>query len=267
MKNNKKIAISFIGTGNYINFFPKYYETINEYFIPECEKHFFVFTDGELDGEIPNNITLVPSKENFAHPIASYNVDNSDNWHYLMYNSIGGLGRFNTLKKIEEDILKFDWYVFIDADYYCCSENINYDEFFNDEKPLFGVQHPTFCDQWSRFAGYLPFERNEKSLSCVTKDEEKDNVYIQGCLWGGKPSRVIKLIHHIDKKINEDISNNITSIGHDESHLNRYRYDFINDFHILEPCFAAPGSYPRNEFSFKPRMIHSPADKQSTLKS
>ena len=66
MKNNKRIAISFIGTGSYFNFFPKYYETIDQYFIPECEKHFFVFTDGELDGEIPDNITLIPSEENFV---------------------------------------------------------------------------------------------------------------------------------------------------------------------------------------------------------
>tara|TARA_R100000353_G_scaffold80628_1_gene60745 strand:+ start:592 stop:1389 length:798 start_codon:yes stop_codon:yes gene_type:complete len=265
MKNNKRIAISFIGTGSYFNFFPKYYETIDQYFIPECEKHFFVFTDGELDGEIPDNITLIPSEENFVPKNSDYS---SDNWHNLMYNTIGGLGRFKTLKKIKKDISKFDWYVFIDADYYCCSENINYDEFFNDEKPLFGVQHPTFCDQWSRFTGGdLPFERNKKSLSCVTKEEEIDNVYLQGCLWGGKPSRVLELIDDIDKRINEDTSNKIISRAHDESHLNRYRYDFINDFHILEPCFAASGYYPRSEFSFKPRMVHSPEDKHETLKS
>ena len=41
----KKIAINFIGTGNYLKFFPKYYETLMKYFVPECQKDFFVFTD------------------------------------------------------------------------------------------------------------------------------------------------------------------------------------------------------------------------------
>ena len=44
-----RIAINFIGTGNYLKFFPRYYETFMEYFAPDCDKDFFVFTDGEFD--------------------------------------------------------------------------------------------------------------------------------------------------------------------------------------------------------------------------
>ena len=39
-------------------FLPKYYETFNEYFVPECEKDFFVFTDG-----INYSLTVWPGRE------------------------------------------------------------------------------------------------------------------------------------------------------------------------------------------------------------
>ena len=93
---NKKIAINFIGTGNYLKFFPRYYETLMEYFVPECQKDFFVFTDGDLGDEIPDNIKIIPSSENIEITTSDYS---SDNWYNLMYNSIGGLRRFGEIKK------------------------------------------------------------------------------------------------------------------------------------------------------------------------
>jgi len=43
-----KVAISFIGTGKYLNFLPSWYEKVTENFLPDCEKTFLIFTDGEL---------------------------------------------------------------------------------------------------------------------------------------------------------------------------------------------------------------------------
>ena len=39
-----KVAIAFIGTGKYLDFLPRYYENIKEYFLPNTEKTFLVFT-------------------------------------------------------------------------------------------------------------------------------------------------------------------------------------------------------------------------------
>ena len=56
IENKKnKVAICFIGTGKYLNYLPNYYEHIEEHFLPESEKTFLVFTDGELDG-MPDNV-------------------------------------------------------------------------------------------------------------------------------------------------------------------------------------------------------------------
>jgi len=51
-----KVSICFIGTGKYLNFLPKYYENIHEYFLPNSEKEFLVFTDGE--GDFPEDIKV-----------------------------------------------------------------------------------------------------------------------------------------------------------------------------------------------------------------
>ena len=50
-----KVAICFIGTGKYVNFLPDYYQHIEEHFLPNSEKTFLVFTDGELEG-VPDNV-------------------------------------------------------------------------------------------------------------------------------------------------------------------------------------------------------------------
>ena len=49
-----KVAICFIGTGKYLNFLPKYYDNIHQYFLPGVEKTILVFTDGE--GDFPEDV-------------------------------------------------------------------------------------------------------------------------------------------------------------------------------------------------------------------
>lgn len=262
----KKIAISFIGTGNYINFFPKYYETINQYFVPENPKHFFVFTDATFDGDIPDNITLISTEEKFKQTPKDYS---SSGWVSMIHKTIGGLYRFETIKTIKDQLKEFDWYAYIDADYYACSEIITYDEFFDDSKNFFAVQHPTFSPLWERFGGYLPFERNSESLSCVKKDDEIDNVYLQGCLWGGKIPKVFDMIDELDRRIKVDIENDfvskVVSTALDENHLNRYRIDYADQFNILHPSFAKPGNIPSEQFPYEAKMIHSPAYRYELL--
>lgn len=257
----KKIAIAFTGTGKYLNFFPRYYETFSEFFAPDCEKHFFVFTDGEAD-DIPDDITWVQIEENQDITGSDYK---DANWHKLMSMTIGGLRRFETLLTIKEQLKDFDWFVFLDGDMYCCDKVVTYEEFFNDEKDYFGVQHPTFSKHWSEDNGRRPFERDKKSLSAVTKEEQLDDIYLQGCVWGGKVPAVFELIEELDARIKTDIENDVMAVAHDESHLNRYRFENEDLFHILSPAFAKPGNYPSDEFDFEEKFIHSPANKKKIL--
>ena len=261
-----KIAINFIGTGNYLKFFPKYYETFMEYFVPECEKDFFVFTDGELGDEIPENIKIISVTEESDIRKEDYN-----DWNSITVKSMGGLKRFGQIQKIKEQLSQYDWYVYLDADMYCCSDIISYSEFFDDRKDFFAVQHPCqnigMCKFTSPSREDLPFERNELSLSCVKYEEQVDDVYVQGCLWGGKIPKIFDLIDTLSDSVTKDLDNGIIAVARDESHLNRYRIDNINNFHVLDPSFAKPGDYSPNQFTFEARMIHSPLDKMKILNS
>ena len=50
------VAVIFIGTNKYLDFLPKYYDSCEEHFMPDANKQYFVFTDGNLEGNIPDNI-------------------------------------------------------------------------------------------------------------------------------------------------------------------------------------------------------------------
>lgn len=248
-----KIAICFIGTGKHLNFLPNYYDTINQYFIPECKKQFFIFTDGNLNN-LPKNVTV------FNVDYINSPYDNKDK----MFKSIGGLYRFHTIYDKVEYFKDYDWLVYIDADYYCCPQNISYSEFFDDKKKFFGVQHPTFSSEWSRFTGSIPYETNSQSWAYI-KPEEYDKIYLQGCLWGGKIPYIFNLIEELKNVTTNDLDNGVIPRAHDESYLNRYRINMIDDFNVLHPCFAKPGLLPNDEFKFIPKMVHSPEYRYSIL--
>ena len=50
-----KLAVIFIGTNQYLNFLPTWYESCEKYLAKNTKKTYFVFTDGELSG-LPDNI-------------------------------------------------------------------------------------------------------------------------------------------------------------------------------------------------------------------
>lgn len=256
-----KIAIAFIGTGKYLNFLEDYYATFNEKLMPKDDKHFFVFTDGDIE-DTPDNITVIDIAEDADIKQSDYDPSN---WYNLMHQSVGGLRRFSIIKMIEDQLKEFDWFVFIDADMYCVETVEN---FFDETKPFFGVQHPTFHKDWThhmkRNNGQVPHDRNEKSV-CYVDPSEDDEIYLQGCIWGGKIPEVLDMITELENRVKIDIVNKVLARAHDESHLNRFRLDNKEKFNILPPKYAFPGNLSENEFSYNPTFIHCPRNKSQIL--
>ena len=93
-----KLAVIFIGTNKYLEFFPSYFNSCMENLAPSSfvEKHFFVFSDGKVEGELPDNITFVPTEHK--------------PWPAIT------LERFHTILNIEDRLKDFDWILFLDAD-------------------------------------------------------------------------------------------------------------------------------------------------------
>ena len=233
-----KVAIIFIGTSKYINFLPKFYENIEKYFLPNSQKTFLVFTDGELE-DPPENI--IPYYQEHLE------------WPYIT------LTRFEIINKAKDEISKNDLMVFLDADTLVV-DTVNENEFISDNHDLFGVHHP--CHH----LGMPPhdkspgaFETNSLSLAYVNTKKESSSVYYQGCLWGGKVPTVFKMIDELQDRVNRDLEKNVIAVWHDESHINRYFIDHPDMIYTLGPEYAYPEVF--SEYcNFEPKIIHLAKD-------
>jgi hypothetical protein len=232
-----KVAIAFIGTSKYLNFLPQYYEKIHENFLPDSEKTFLVFTDGE--GEFPEDIK-------------TYKQEHLD-WPYIT------LTRFEILNKAREEIIKNDWLIFLDADTIVVDKILE-ENFFSD-KPLFGVHHPCHAllmPPHDKIPG--AFETNPLSLAYIDMSiENRPLYYYQGCLWGGKVPEVLQMIDELEDRTNKDLENNIIALWHDESHLNKYFYENKDKVNTLGPEYAYPELF--SEYcEFEPKIVHLAKD-------
>ena len=227
------VAIIFIGTNKYLNFFPKYYETCEELLFPGVKKQYYVFTDGGIFGdEIPDHITAIkiPHKE----------------WPSIT------LERFHTILLAEELIQEHDWLLFLDADMRV-DAIVNSEEVLNDEKDFIAVHHPCHYN-----TGTGDFERRPESEACITGNPLQ---YYQGCLWGGKMEAVIPMMKLLKERVDKDYSNDIIAVWHDESHLNRFFIENQDRVHALPPDYAYPECFPN--YPYERKIVHLAKDNSS----
>lgn len=227
------VAIIFIGTNKYLNFFPKYYETCEELLFPGVKKQYYVFTDGGIVGdEIPDHITAIkiPHKE----------------WPSIT------LERFHTILLAEELIQEHDWLLFLDADMRVDAV-VNSEEVLNDEKDFIAVHHPCHYN-----TGTGDFERRPESEACITGNPLQ---YYQGCLWGGKMEAVIPMMKLLKERVDKDYSNDIIAVWHDESHLNRFFIENQDRVHALPPDYAYPECFPN--YPYERKIVHLAKDNSS----
>ena len=234
-----KIAISFIGTGRYLNFLPQYYEYIEENFLPGVEKTILVFSDGEIEG-MPDNIKF-------------YHQEHLE-WPFIT------LKRFEIIKKARKEIEDCDWLIFLDADTRVV-DRITEEEFFSD-KPYFGVHHPCHALKMQPHTEYPgAFETNINSRAGVT-EEDDTSMYYQGCLWGGRVPEVLDMIEELDSRVEEDLSNDVIAVWHDERQLNKFYSEVKEDVHLLGPQYAYPEVF-QDHCNFDPKIVHLAKDNSS----
>ena len=232
-----KVAISFLGTGKYLDFLPQYYQNIEEYFLPNTKKTILAFTDGELD-EAPKNIKVFPQEH----------LD----WPYIT------LKRFEIINKAREIINDHDWFVFIDGDALVV-DRIEEEEFFTD-KPLFGVHHP--CHYLKMPPHNQPpgaYDQNKESTAYVDVEKENPQTYFQGCFWGGKVPAIMQMIDELEYRVNKDLENDVVALWHDESHINRYFLEREFDVHTFGPEYAYPEVFDQY-CNFDPKIVHLAKD-------
>ncbi len=223
----KTASIIFIGTRNYINYFPEYYKKIKQLFLPNTKKTFFVFTDRIKEEFLKkSDIKIVP---------------------ILHEGAITMLRAYEHMNQVEKQLKKQDYLIWIDADMMVMLEILEKD-FFCHEKQLFVIRHPNFLSKKGNY------ETNPRSLAGI-KPGDNTSMYVQACFWGGKSKYALDLIKELDKRIKTDSKNNISAIHQDESHLNKYFIENRNLFHVYDPTYAYPDTRPIPK-KFKKKILH-----------
>ncbi len=228
--DNMKVAINFIGTGRYKGFFEGYYEGLQKNFLPGIEKHYFVYTD-DIDYELFN-------KEN----VTCMKIDHQG-WPYIT------LYRFKYMNQMRKQISKFDYSFFVDADMWCVGK-VDPDDLFGNE-PLIGVQHPGFLGKIGAF------ETDTRSRANIYDDQYDLSQYRQGCFWGGKTLEFLEMISVLERRVDEDLEDEIVAVWHDESHTNKYFLENSSLVRTLHPGYAQPqNGYNNIRENYPTKFVH-----------
>lgn len=217
------VAVLYICTGKYIRFWDDFYRTAEACFLPGVEKHYFVFTDGEVSEQKNENVTKVFQK-NLGWP------DNT-------------LRRFHMFLRAESQLAQFDYLYFFNAN---CRfhQPIGIDFLPEQDDQLLVVEHP---GQIAKPADRFPYERNPRSRACIPYGN--GNYYVCGGINGGRAETFLKFSRAARQAVDDDFRDGIVATWHDESHLNRYILDHPHTIRHAGYC------YPQNWKIDRPKLI------------
>lgn len=192
-----EIAIIYICTGRYNQFFEGFYDSCENYFLYSVPKTYFVWTDDKHLGNNLNNV-ITYHKECAGFPADS-------------------LFRFDMFLQAEDELKKFDYIYFFNAN--AEVKRPVGKEILPDKSGLaMGTwpgkrehQHPMF----------FPYERNRKSLAYIAP-YGKNYTYFMGGLNGGTSTAYLEMIRTLSSNIRDDYNRGIIASVHDESHINAY---------------------------------------------
>lgn len=218
----EKVGILYICTGKYKVLWPEFYESAEKFFLPECEKHYYVFTDAEE---------------------VAYEHDN-DKIHRMYQEPMGWpfatLFRFETFLLREEELKQMDYLFFFNADALFL-KTITGDMFLpraDQKEDIVVVRH----------SGYhltkpydFTYDRNPFCKAFIPYG--KGEIYVTGSVNGGTSEGYLRMCRILAARTREDLSKNIIALWHDESHLNKYILEY-DHYRLLTPSY----SYPSQEW-------------------
>lgn len=228
-----KIAILYICTGKYNQFFDGFYTSCEKYFLSgKAKKDYFVFTDYLAISNKPN--VHITERKCQGFPADS-------------------LFRFEYFLQVKDEISKFDYIYFFNA-------NAEFkqpvgDELLPDETGLamglWYIMEKPWWNPWRVFdlPAFFSYERNRKSLAYIPP-YGKDYKHFMGGLNGGRSQEYLKMIETLAHNIRDDYNRGVIAIAHDQSHINAYMRS--------HPCKIIPREYCWPEewpASFAPKIV------------
>lgn len=226
----KKIAILYICTGKYNQFFKGFYESSEKYLLSEMYKHYFVFSD-DVNLSSESNVTITYRK------CQGFPADS--------------LFRFEYFLEVEDKLKDFDYIYFFNGNSQFL-QSVG-EEILPDKTGLVGALWPWIYvgkGIHTKSPAFWPYEHNKKSLAYISPYEHKPYHYFMGGVNGGTSEEYLKMIKTLAQNIRTDYNNGIIAKVHDESHINRYFRD--HDCKILGKEYCWPEDWTPD---FAPKMI------------
>ncbi len=224
-----KVAVLYICTGRYNQFFEGFYESCEKYFLKGiADIEYIVFTD---------DMTLSDSKKVhlYKKECKGFPLDS--------------LFRFDMFLQVKEELKKADYIYFFNSNAELKAPVGMEILPLNGEK-LVGAEWPAKRKPFNHSMFY-PYERNKRSTAYIAPHEDKPYIYYMGGINGGESAAYIRMIETLSANIRKDYENGIIAIVHDESHINKYfrRYNCK----VLSAEYCYPEEWITDGFS--PKII------------
>lgn len=210
------VAILYIATGRYTVFWKHFYESAEKFLLPDCNKHYILFTDSPelLNQQIDySNVTMIEQE--------------ALEWPYST------LLRFKFFLNVRHILEKHDFIFYFNAN----TEFLSYvseDDLlpidYHEELSLSIQPHMFHLNKQD-----YTYDRNPNSQAYIPY--EKGKYYFTGALNGGRSKAYLQMCETLNQNTELDLKNNVIALWHDESQLNRFALN-RTDIKILPPYFT-----------------------------
>lgn len=210
-----KIALLYICTGIYNQFFEGFYSSAKKYLLKDkAVLDFFVWTDDDTLYKGASDVHVIHKKcEGFP---------------------ADSLFRFRMFLQVRDVLSRYDYIYFFNAN----AEFLQpvEEEILPDSTGLVAALWPQ-NHKIFKYSSFFPYERNKKSLAYIPPFDGPYH-YFMGGVNGGTSGAYLEMITTLYRNIEKDYRNGIVAIVHDESHLNKYLHQ--HSCKILKEDLAWP---------------------------
>lgn len=173
------------------------------------------------------------------------------------------LMRYHLFLQQEEKLKEYDHILYLDADMRVV-EKIS-DEVLSDG--LLAAEHPMYSLKRELVP---PYEPNKESAAYIPRpgkiiDENGKKrfkpFYYAGGFQGGRSKEFIEAMKVMRDNIDKDFNKNYTAIWNDESHWNRYLFDYQGPLSVMPPSYVYPDSLQKEYYepiwgrSYEPKIV------------
>lgn len=289
--DRKKIALVLVGiNARYWGYLKQVIEDCRINFLPQHKVNYFVWSDiptedtddyrknlgnlltdqqllqfrNENKGKVPNGQFFgketIENAVNYIRNAKDINLFPTDGIDW----PAPTLMRYHLFLQEEEKLKEYDYIFYLDADMRVVDK-------ISDEilgEGITAAEHPMYSLQ-SRYIP--PYEPNKDSTAYIQRlgeviDENGKPrfkpYYVAGGFQGGKSKDFLKAMHILKKNIDIDFDKNYIAIWNDESHWNKYLYDYYKGpLKVLSPSYIYPDSLIKEYYeplwgkSYTPKIV------------